>query len=195
MVADPGSPEGGGQLCIMLLPNPTQVSLEDMPSLPCWRSSQDALQRKKVAVPVTAPPPLTAISHIVVAIPAHPQLPWIRAYWWCPPHPGPSPGHWQIFRRVCHLPAEMLAHPLPPSSPRTPVPSPPAPSPTLPIGVTAVAQTVGLNRLVQFLGTSGPSPRELGQCSFDTQSRFSAGPWAGGALTPPFSSPVPPPHS
>ena len=127
MVADPGSPEGGGQLCIMLLPNPTQVSLEDMPSLACWRSSQDALQRKKVAVPVTAPPPLTAISHIVVAIPAHPQLPWIRAYWWCPPHPGPSPGHWQIFRRVCHLPAEMLAHPLPPSSPRSPCTKSPCP--------------------------------------------------------------------
>ena len=55
LVADPGSPEGGGQPCIMLLPNPTQFSLEDMPSLAFWRSSQDELQRKKVTVPVPSP--------------------------------------------------------------------------------------------------------------------------------------------
>ena len=88
----------------MLLPNPTQVSLEDMPSLACWRSSQDALQRKKVAVPVTHTPP------------PHHSLP--SATLLLPSLPIPS------FQGLGHTGG---AHPLPPSSPRSPCAKSPCP--------------------------------------------------------------------
>lgn len=83
--------------CIMLLPNATQVSLEDMPSLACWRSSQDALQRKKGGCPSHTPHPTTHCHQPHCC--CHP----------CPSsfqglgtpggaHPTrPSPGHWQTF--------------------------------------------------------------------------------------------------
>lgn len=44
LASDPGSPEGGGQLCIMFLPNAAHISPEDIPSLAFRRSSQDALR-------------------------------------------------------------------------------------------------------------------------------------------------------
>lgn len=181
----------------MLLPNATQVSLEDMPSLACWRSSQDALQRKKVAVPVTHPTPHHSLPSATLLLPSLP----IPSFQGLGHTGGAHPTRALVLDTGKHSAGSVasqlrcLPTPFPHPHHAAPVPSPPAPSPTLPIGVTAVAQTVGPNRLVQFLGTSGPSPRERGQCSFDTQSRFSAGPWAGGALTPPFSSPAPPPHS
>ena len=124
MVADPGSPEGEGQPCIMLLPNPTQVSPEDMPSLACWRSSQDPLQRKRWLS--QSPFPHCHQPHCA----CHPRPSPASRDEGIPVVPTPpGPLSWTLVNipQGCRLPTERLAHPLPPSSPRSPCTKSPCP--------------------------------------------------------------------
>ena len=115
---------------MMLLPNPTQVSPEDMPSLAFWRSSQDALQRKKVTVPGPSP----SLPSATLCLPS-PPIPVFQAY----EHiRGAHPTRGLVIDTGDHssgsVAPQLRRSPTHFSHPphAAPVPSPPAPHPLSP---------------------------------------------------------------
>ena len=101
-------------------------------------------------------------------------------------------GHWRTIHRACGLPPEMLARPSPILT-MQPLYQVPLPLTHSPHRGNCHGSDNGAELISTMPGHLRPPRWELGQCSFGTQGRLSAGPRAevGGALTPPFSSPVP----
>lgn len=141
LVPDPSSPEVRGQLCIMLLPNSTHIALEDIPSLAFRRSSQDVPEKRRVAFPVPSPSRPSA-PLCLTSLP----IPNLQGRGHTSSHPlwalAPDTGERSMGSLSSWL--RLLPTPFPQPSPLSPCTTFPAPSPTLPIGVTAVAQTMRL---------------------------------------------------
>ena len=141
LASDPGSPEGGGQPCIMFLPNATHISPEDIPSLAFRRSSQDALQGRKVAFPVPSPS-LTSVPLCLTSL----TIPGFQGGG----HTGAPTTRALVLDTGEHCVGSLSSqprlspHPVPPPSPLSPCNKSPCPLTILRIGVAAVAQTMGL---------------------------------------------------
>ena len=105
-------------------------------------------------------------------------------------------GHWRTIHRACGLPPEMLARPSPILT-KHPLNQVPLPLTHSPHRGNCHGSDNGAELISTMPGHLRPPRWELGQCSFGTQGRLSAGPRAevgGGPHTPILLSRAPP-HS